>query len=280
MSPRRGAPASLPPKDRRRLLKGISAAKRVLFLLDFDGTLSRIVDRPERARLLTGTRHILARLAAQSGAHVAVLSGRRLPDVRGKIRLETLYYGGNHGLDIAGPDVERRHKTGAGTRRALAQAARRLAERLGDVPGVRVEWKGLGVSVHDRLVPARHLEELHRRLAEEQKVTPRVLLWISGRRVWELRPRAPWNKGRAALYLWRRLGRPLVVSMGDDTTDEDMFEAMRGRGHTFRVGQAGPTAARHRLAGPEDAVRFLREALKAMAAVRGQRVKKMRRPAG
>ena len=69
------------PAVRRRLRR----ARKALFLLDFDGTLSHLVDHPSLARLSADTRRALARLAGLPRTHVAILSGRQLADVRRRV---------------------------------------------------------------------------------------------------------------------------------------------------------------------------------------------------
>jgi small-conductance mechanosensitive channel len=91
--------------------------------------------------------------------------------------------------------------------------------------------KGYGISVHYRRVRPARLGQFRKRLfALKQTTNALAFHWTRGHCVWELRPRARWDKGKALLKLWRRLGRPYVVAVGDDVTDEDMFRAVRGRG--------------------------------------------------
>nr|NIP73230.1 trehalose-phosphatase [Gammaproteobacteria bacterium]NIR30345.1 trehalose-phosphatase [Gammaproteobacteria bacterium]NIR98189.1 trehalose-phosphatase [Gammaproteobacteria bacterium]NIT63856.1 trehalose-phosphatase [Gammaproteobacteria bacterium]NIV20860.1 trehalose-phosphatase [Gammaproteobacteria bacterium] len=75
--------------------------KRPCLFLDYDGTLTPIVARPELAVLSEALRDTLRRLARR--AMVAVISGRDLQDVRERVGLSELYYAGSHGFDIAGP---------------------------------------------------------------------------------------------------------------------------------------------------------------------------------
>lgn len=227
-----------------------------LVLLDFDGTLAPLVDHAARARLSLATRRELIRL--RGGAVVAVISGRALADVRRRVRLPGLLYGGNHGVELAEKDelflhpVARRLKKHAGE---LLRKARRV---LAGLPGVCVEGKGFGVSVHYRTMPAKargSFETLLRVLKKETHAL--AFQWTRGHKVWDLRPPTGWNKGRALTRLWRRSGRPFVVCLGDDVTDEDMFRAVRGKGFGVKVGP-GPTRAEYRLASQKEVLLFLR----------------------
>src|SRR5690606_35294711 len=74
---------------------------RVAVLLDYDGTLSPIVERPEDATISKEMRRTLARLAEH--CTVAIVSGRDLDDVCERVGLDNLIYAGYHGFAIAGP---------------------------------------------------------------------------------------------------------------------------------------------------------------------------------
>jgi trehalose 6-phosphate phosphatase len=77
--------------------------------LDFDGTLAPIVPIPDDAQMPEHTRSIIERLASRSDTRVAIVSGRGLADLRSRVPLANVYFAGNHGLEIEGPDVTRMH---------------------------------------------------------------------------------------------------------------------------------------------------------------------------
>ena len=76
----------------------------VALLLDFDGTLSPLVSKPELAALPKKTKTILERLVKLPNVFIAVISGRGLEDVMEKVGIPQITYAGNHGLDILFPD--------------------------------------------------------------------------------------------------------------------------------------------------------------------------------
>jgi len=94
---------------------------------------------------------------------------------------------------------------------------------------------------------------------------------IAGKRVREFVPRVAWDKGRAALWIARRLGGTLpraarpgfVVFAGDDTTDETAFAALRRRGVTIRIGRRRGGAA-YRLGRVADFHRLLHRLARAI----------------
>src|ERR1700722_14747839 len=80
----------------------LQASGRVLLFLDFDGTLSPIVEAPDQAVMPAETRTLLQRLSHTSWCSVIIVSGRALADVRERVGLANLTYAGNHGLEICG----------------------------------------------------------------------------------------------------------------------------------------------------------------------------------
>jgi trehalose 6-phosphate phosphatase len=73
---------------------------RLGVFLDYDGTLTPIVSHPQDAWLSDSMRETLRSLAAC--VPVAILSGRDLDDVRGRVHVDGIVYAGSHGFDIAG----------------------------------------------------------------------------------------------------------------------------------------------------------------------------------
>lgn len=206
-------------------------AGRLVLLLDFDGTLAPIVDRPELAAMPDETRRALDRLRAMPGVEVAIVSGRALDDVRGRAGIPGIAYAGNHGMEIHGPGIDRVHPEAAAARPALDRAAAALAEAVAIIPGAFVEDKQLTLSVHFRLAPRERLPELHdivRRVVDPLPGVHRT----EGKQVIEVRPNVDANKGKAVLFLLGQMRPPPgapILYLGDDRTDEDAFRALRDR---------------------------------------------------
>lgn len=240
--------------------------RRLLLLLDFDGTLSPFEEFPRRARLPGTTKALVRRLGARPNVKVAVISGRAVSDIRSRVSLRSVYYAGNHGLEIEGPDLSFRHPAGAVLKPILRALARSLRADCRPLTGVIIENKGMTLSLHYRRLPPGQTDCL-RALVRACRLKTRGLpvRWRRGHKVWELVPDAGWDKGRAALLLLRHLRHPLPIALGDDRTDEDMFRALRDRGTTIRVGCPRPSAARYCLSSQRETDRFLRELAAALA---------------
>jgi trehalose 6-phosphate phosphatase len=221
----------------KRRLEG----KRPAVFLDYDGTLTPIVDRPEEALISESMRDAVRELAAR--CPVCVVSGRDRRVVQELMGIDDLIVAGSHGFDIwspAGGEVQR--EEGEEFAELLEGVEARLREELGAIDGALVEPKKSSVAAHYRLVSEdqrpkvrRTVEEILAEHPDELKVTP-------GKMVYEIQPNIDWDKGKAVLYLLGALDldRDDVVPMylGDDITDEHAFEALETRGIGIFVGHA------------------------------------------
>lgn len=232
---------------------------RLAVFLDYDGTLAPIVSHPEDASLSDSMRQTLGSLAAR--VPVAILSGRDLDDVRGRVFVDGVVYAGNHGFDIAGAGGLRR-ELGAAHLTVLDAAEAELREALDDIPGAQLERKHFSVAAHYRNVNENDAFKVALAV-EAVAARHRELRRMDGKKVYELLPDIDWNKGKAVLWLLETLslkGRnALPIYIGDDRTDEDAFRALEKRGVTILVSEhPQATAANYCLNNPEEVERFLR----------------------
>jgi trehalose 6-phosphate phosphatase len=261
-------PDALGDPDLRRRL----AASQIALFLDYDGTLTPIVARPELAVLADNMRAELERVAAH--CVVGIISGRDLADVRAMFRgdgssdgvtgADRLWFAGSHGFDVAAPDGTRTELEEAHAHLdALGAAADELECGLTDIPGAWVERKRFAVATHFRQVD-------DARIPEVEEAVDRVLgahaglRKTGGKRIFELRPDVAWDKGRALWSLFERAGlargEVLAVFIGDDATDEDAFVALGDDGIGIVVAdEARPTNADYRLSASDDVRAFLSE---------------------
>jgi trehalose 6-phosphate phosphatase len=235
--------------------------KRLAVFLDYDGTLSPIVEDPAKATLGEGMRDALSRLSRW--VPVAIVSGRDLRDVQAFVQDDQLYYAGSHGFDLAGPDGWREvAEQGEAFLPALEAAGDALEARLAKIAGARVERKRFALAVHFRQVsdadePA-VIEAVRETIARQDDLHA-----SAGKKVFDVKPRIDWHKGRSVLSLLATLDLDaddvLPVYVGDDTTDEDAFRSLADRGLcvVVRDGADRRTAARFALEGTEDVERFL-----------------------
>lgn len=247
-----------------RLDRELGEGAGLVAILDYDGTLTPLVSSPAAAVLAPSVRATLARLAESDRARLAILSGRGLADLRARVALDNVVYGGCHGLEITGRQLHFRHPRAQ--RSGVAATERALAAALRAVPGARLECKGLAVSLHYRgVVPSRR--PAVREIAEQVLSRRPELMLVAGHLVFDFLPRVGWHKGTAARWIVSRLVRTLparravIMYAGDDASDERAFAALRGRALTIHVGTR-PTAAEYRVRG----VREVQALLHRMAA--------------
>src|SRR3954453_7448469 len=93
------------PEVWEQICEALSRYGHLYVFTDFDGTLADITSVPDDAAIDVLTLAALKQLAAEKGVTVAVLSGRAIPDVSNRVGLP-LIYGGDHGLEIHGPDFD------------------------------------------------------------------------------------------------------------------------------------------------------------------------------
>ncbi len=215
------------------------------YFLDVDGTLINIADTPQAVLVDRTLLDLIASLHRASGGALALVSGRMISDLQGRIGLPQLPLAGLHGL-------ERRDSTGRLWLHATPPAAKSaikeaLAPVLARHPGLLLEDKGLTLALHYRLAPklAGYVHQLMRRLANSAGEN---LELQRGKCVVEIKP-AGIDKGTAVTeYLAEShfKGRRAVF-IGDDRTDEHGFaEVNKLDGISIKVGK-GPSCARFRL---------------------------------
>jgi trehalose 6-phosphate phosphatase len=235
--------------------------KDIAVFLDYDGTLTPIVERPEDAVLPDEVRETLRVLARH--CTVAVVSGRDLRDVRKRVRIDTLFYAGSHGFEISGPKGLHKHlEKGTDFLPTLNRAEKQLRDRLDKIEGAQVERKKFSIAVHYRRVKKAKAEAVGK-IVDEVAASFRELRKSEGKKIYELQPGIEWNKGKALFWLLEELkmnsSETVPFYIGDDTTDEDAFEALKENGITIAVREGTrPTAAHYVLKDPREVQRFLK----------------------
>ena len=240
----------------------LNDAKQVLLGLDFDGTLSPIVDRPDLAVLPDPAKQSLIKLGRRQKFLVAIVSTRSLADVRDKVGIDGLVYTGNRGLEINGGGMEFVHPEALRLRERVDQAARRLEQAVERFDGVMVEHKELSLAVHYRLAPDESVSEVKQTVDAEIEpfLASGYLRMSTGKMVVEVLPNLAWGKGDALREIWAALNQDsFPVYFGDDLVDEEGFASVQDAGgFGVFVGPAGSaTAAHYRLDSPQEVAQVL-----------------------
>ena len=255
----KGLPSAL---QRVNEIYGRLAGRTMAVFLDYDGTLTPIVRRPEDADLSRNMRQVVRKLAAN--CPVAIVSGRDMPDVRERVGIDTLYYAGSHGFDIVGPGIDRReHPEGSRLLPEIDRAEKALRKRLSAIDGCRVERKKFAVAVHYREVAEKDVPVVEKAVQAVHAAQSGLRL-SGGKKIFELQPDVEWHKGRAVRWLLEdaldlACSAVMPIYIGDDVTDEDAFQEIRNDGIGIWVSDvaANDSAARYRLKDPQEVRQFL-----------------------
>jgi len=251
-------------------LKDSLKGKFIFLFLDYDGTLTPIVQNPDNAVISKETAEILRKLSKNQHCKIAIISGRALKDIKNKIGLEGIIYAGNHGLEIDGPKIKFRAPVSLRYKAILKKIKIDLRKKLSKIKGVFIEDKGLSLSVHYRLVNSKG-KALVKTIFHETLICYIVSNKIKirpGKKVLEIRPLLEWDKGKIVLWLLARRkfilnGEPCVpIYIGDDITDEDAFKALKNVGLTVFVGDPGSSHAKYYLKNTQEVTEFLEQILK------------------
>lgn len=209
-------------------------------LLDFDGSLSEIVARPELAQPVEGARSALSALVPRYRV-VAVVTGRRSEEVAPLVDVPGVRLLGLYGLD--------------GTLPGLAAIVRRTEEVVaGEVPEAWVEDKGASVAVHYRQAPDPLVARATLLEALQPIAAGAGLEVMEGKMVVELVPPDRPRKGGAVERLASELDLAAVLFAGDDVADLEAFESLD------RLEARGAVTLRVAVRGDETPERLLEEA--------------------
>lgn len=209
-----------------------------LLAFDFDGTLTPIVARPDDAHLSKG---VSARLATLS-AHlpVAIVTGRSVSDVRGRLGFEPRYIVGNHGAEDASEPT-----AACAPSMALSRLRAQLNEALPALAaaGVSVEDKGQSMALHYRLSRTRERAlQLITDLLADRDAGLRV---FGGKLVVNVVSALAPDKADAMRALVHRSGASCAIFAGDDVNDEPVFASAPEGWLTIRVGRDAPGSKAH-----------------------------------
>ena len=242
------------------------AGKELLLFLDYDGTLTPIVATPDLAVLSEDMRQVIQK--AMSVIKISIVSGRATQDVRSKVKLDGLFYAGSHGFEIVDPQGEVTvNEEAQKIRSVIDEVHGKLSERVKGISGALVENVKYTISAHYRLVSEEDFPLIETAVDAVLAEYPQ-LRKTHGKKVFELRPRIDWDKGRAVEWILTYLGydpsRQIPVYIGDDTTDEDAFRFLKDKGFGILVADPPkPSEAKYRIRHTED-VRDLLEQLIAL----------------
>lgn len=191
-------------------------APDTLFAFDLDGTLAPIVDDYSAAKVDEPMRTTLERLVDL--AHVAVITGRSRKDALAILGFEPHLLIGNHGAEWPSGDTSR----GWEHIHHCLKWREQLHQKLIGVKGIEIEFKGESISLHYRKSddPVQAVALLS---AEIEKLDPKPRI-IGGKFVINLLPMEAFTKGEALIAAMDTFKATRAIYVGDDVTDEEVFQ--------------------------------------------------------
>jgi trehalose 6-phosphate phosphatase len=215
------------------------AWSRVLLAFDFDGTLAPIVADRDAARMRASTQTLLERVCRLYPC--AIISGRSRDDVAERLNgVEIRYIMGNHGLEPG------EHMAVFEEQVTVVRPV--VVEALAGLQGVDVEDKRFSLAVHYRR--SRRKRDARKAIYDTVAALPIPMRTIPGKLVVNVVPAGAPHKGDALLALRAEEGADTAIYVGDDATDEDVFELDQpGRLLSIRVGMAKTSAAAYYVKG-------------------------------
>jgi len=233
------------------VIRRLRASRAIALFLDFDGTLARLRPRPDQVLLHGSVRRVLAVLARCPRFRSCVITGRRLDDVRSRIRVPRIHYLGLHGWEGHGEGLSE------DTVRAIPRLRSDISVAMAEVPGIWVEDKKYAFSVHFRGVAQTDVRRAYSLLRAIVTPSSRRFRVKKANKVWEVLPRELGDKGIAVRRQLDLLPDPATpIYVGDDPVDEPAFAALPD-GVTVRVGRNTLTRARYRLRNVAEVSTFL-----------------------
>ncbi|WP_460490644.1 trehalose-phosphatase, partial [Corynebacterium nasicanis] len=221
-------------------LNRLASAETLLIVTDFDGTLAGLTTDIYGVPVNVDSLMALTRLAGLPGTHVAVLSGRHLAGLAQECVLRPpIIMAGSHGAESA--------EHGATLPAAQSELLAHLdATLLFDDPLVHVERKPFQRVVHTARLAAQD------QAAGDAVLERALLIEAPGTRVNRGKNIVEFSVSDRTKGTWlaaeiARVNPDVALFIGDDTTDEDGFRALREGDVGVKVGD-GETAATHRIA--------------------------------
>lgn len=233
-----------------------------LVLLDYDGTLRELAARPELARPDAELLALLQRLGGRPDLTVVLISGRDRENLQRWFGGLPLSIVAEHGRWLRPVGGTWQDQLPAGPPAWLGRVREILDDAAALVPGSIVEEKSASLAWHYRTaspeLASQQLGPLQQRL-RELNVSPPVDL-LQGSKVLEVRVAGISKAAVLTALMATTPPTDLILALGDDLTDEEMFAQLPATAWTVHVGSR-PSRARFSLASPVATRTLLRELL-------------------
>jgi len=166
--------------------KIMEGKEKAVFFFDYDGTLTPIVQQPDMAKISPEMKEIIRQLSLKY--KLAIVSGRGRRNLQTLVDIPGIFYAGDHGLDIIGPDISMIHPKVKKFLPLIQNISKSLDKSLSHIPGVIVEKKKMSVAIHYRQVSKEDLPGLKLPLKKILKENRENIRLLKGKKVVEFLP--------------------------------------------------------------------------------------------
>jgi len=241
--------------------------EHVILLTDFDGTLTPIRKHPDLVNLSEEIRQTLIKFTQVKAIFLGIITGRSLKQIKKLVHIRDILYVANHGIEMEGPGIRSTCPEAKKARSTLWHIYMKLFKSLRHIEGIYVEDKGLSISLHYRTVKKKgDVEYIISTLHDITKpfLDRKMLSLSTGKMVYEIRPPVKWNKASTIQWLLTHYfpvefsEDALLIYLGDDKADIEVFDSLMGKGLTIFVGNPSDmSTADYYVNSPEEVKVFL-----------------------
>jgi trehalose 6-phosphate synthase/phosphatase len=229
----------------QEIVASFRAASTRLLLLDYDGTLTPIRQKPSHSAPTGEVLALLRDLTSKPSTEVVIISGRTFRELEDWLGYLPVHIVAEHGASLRIKNQAWQHHTDLdhSWKDLIRSTFELYASRS---PGSFVEEKLYTIAWHYRLMEdslgftrsRELLDNLHQMIRNSR------LNVLDGNKVIEVRA-AGIDKGAATRKMMQLVPADFIFAVGDDQTDEDIFHVLNGTAYSIRIGQ-DLTAARYR----------------------------------
>lgn len=215
--------------------------QNTIYCFDFDGTLAEIIDNPSQVFLKPKTRELLKKL--QTKKPIAVISGRSVADLKGRLGFEPNFLIGNHGIEGLFTEKNFLEECKKTTKKWL-QKISELSKISMNKFNYDIEDKDFSICIHYKNKHHISPEEIANttNLISMLDPIPKI---IHGKSVLNILPNFNINKGTSLLEIMKKSQFSHAVYIGDDITDEDVFKLNMNNILTIRIGKKTESNAKY-----------------------------------
>jgi len=247
--------------EKRKLLRSISG-KDITLILDYDGTLVPIAKKPELAVIDNKSNKLIKKISKKYGIDLIILSGRDSKFLTEQFRdIDKVSLASEHGSKFLHHSSKRwKNLTNSKSHIWYKQALVIFETFTKRTPGSFIEKKENSIAWHYRLAPNEFGVFQSRKLLMEleEGLSNSPVTVGEGKKIVEVKANEA-NKGN--FINWYKstnyyLENSIVIAIGDDLTDEDMFSMISNNGVSIKIGKEF-THANYRLDYQSDLIEFL-----------------------